>query len=162
MDALDILHGRPGRENECWEWEGRYVKNIPKVFYERKYQQVARVSYRMHVGNLRKGYHVWRTCSNSRCFNPNHLMAGTARQHGKWEKEQGDKIYQGNSHKERQTVDLEAYFRNLQSRQGLDGTDVVRYYGDMMRFDRFVTVWKMNREAFNYEIVGDSDVEEEE
>lgn len=160
MNASDIKAGMPECPHDCWEWEGTYQGNLPKVRYEGRMQQVAVVSYRMHVGPVKNGYHVWRTCGNSRCFNPKHLMSGTQKQHGKWVEKENDKIYQSNANVQAEDVNIDAYFHNLQRRQGLDGTDVVRYFGDLMRFDRFVAVWKMNREVFRYEIESEENDDE--
>lgn len=142
MNIQTIIDGIPEYPDACWNWDRG--DNQPRIHYEGRMQYVNRLAYRFHVGPVKPSDHVWRTCENSRCFNPAHLKKGSEKEHGKYVLSLAEKTL---SHIGiNAEVDLHAYFANLQSMQGLTGTDVVRYYGDMMRFERFAAVWKMNRD----------------
>lgn len=61
-------------EEECWEWTGSFKKiKHPAIGYKSIKVYVADIICNL-IGKPKKEYHkIERTCSNFKCFNPNHI-----------------------------------------------------------------------------------------
>jgi hypothetical protein len=68
------------QKNECWTWlggvtkkgSGAYVDNMPVFNLQTDKVFARRIAYFIYFGNLPQA-HIYTTCGNSLCLNPNHL-----------------------------------------------------------------------------------------
>ena len=73
-----------GDEDDCWEWTGATSGQRPigncwmRTSSGRGNFLAHRVSYALHFGRIDRGTHIERTCRNSRCVYPLHLMTTEA------------------------------------------------------------------------------------
>mgnify|MGYP002133214347 CR=1 FL=1 len=67
--------------SECWEWNGSLAKrgNYGQISHKLKTLKSHRLSYEINIGPIPEGKMVCHKCGNSKCCNPNHLYAGTAK-----------------------------------------------------------------------------------
>lgn len=72
-------------ENECWEWKASLMVrgNYGQIRHNLKTLKAHRVSYEINIGKIPNGKIVCHKCGNSKCCNPLHLYAGTAKEN--WE-----------------------------------------------------------------------------
>lgn len=69
-----------GRKNECWEWQAGLDPARHEYgwfWYSGKPHYAHRISFRIYVGPIPRGYEVDHTCRNTKCVNPAHLEAVT-------------------------------------------------------------------------------------
>lgn len=69
-------------ENGCWEYEGCYA-DYPKLRFDGVTHSCHRISFEIYKGEIPMGRLICHTCNNKRCFNPDHLYAGTREDNGK-------------------------------------------------------------------------------
>lgn len=71
-------HVTPGKEDECWMWNGASRNHQSHGTLSRNGVSVAayRVAFEIHYRPLEKGEWVMHTCDQSLCVNPNHLYTG--------------------------------------------------------------------------------------
>ena len=79
--------------NDCWEYTGHLNENgYGNVRHNGKMSLVHRISYEHFIGPISKNMLVRHNpliCNNKKCFNPDHLIIGTAKDNGQ------DKIVSG-------------------------------------------------------------------
>jgi hypothetical protein len=79
----------PVADDACWEWTASRDKKGYGCFSVGDFWAKAhRVSYELYVGPITFGMYVLHRCDNPACVNPDHLLAGTAKQntHDMWAK----------------------------------------------------------------------------
>ena len=69
---------------ECWEWTAQlddkgYGRRTFTIDGKKAKRPVHQTAYRLWKGEISKGLHVCHTCDNPKCFNPDHLWLGTAK-----------------------------------------------------------------------------------
>lgn len=69
-------------ENECWEWKASLMirGNYGQFRHNNKTLKSHRISYELSFGQIPNGKMICHKCGNSKCCNPNHLYAGTAKE----------------------------------------------------------------------------------
>lgn len=78
----DLLEKKVDR-NGCWEWPGQldyhgYGRRSFGQYEKNKKELVHRISFQIFRGEIGKK-HVLHTCDNTKCYNPDHLYLGTAK-----------------------------------------------------------------------------------
>ena len=76
---------------ECWEWQRSMsgpTAHTPQISVNGKPEKAARLAYALSKGlqsiaDLPATQTVWRSCSNWRCINPEHLRIGSRKQQQK-------------------------------------------------------------------------------
>jgi hypothetical protein len=62
----------------CWRWVGvTNREGIGLIRYQGRLQQVHRVAYLIHVGEIPDGWIIWRSCYDPACWYPEHMEAIT-------------------------------------------------------------------------------------
>ena len=68
-------------ENDCWLWTGVLsTQGYGKTRHDKKDCVVSRLSFELFKGPIEKGLFVLHKCDKPRCFNPDHLWAGTQKE----------------------------------------------------------------------------------
>jgi len=67
-----------GAIHVCWLWQGDTKKGYGCIVIANHRCAVHRVAYELWAEPIPKGLQVQHLCSNQRCCNPAHLVAGTA------------------------------------------------------------------------------------
>jgi hypothetical protein len=74
-----IRNASPEPNTGCWLWtHGTTNQGYGRLFLDGKIQLAHRVSYQMFNGDIPEGMMVRHVCHNPVCFNPDHLLVGTA------------------------------------------------------------------------------------
>ena len=81
-ERFDIKYSE--NSNGCWEWLGNMKNHRTATFMVRgeKYP-ASKFSYERFVGPVPKGMFIQKTCNNSRCVNPKHLILSQSATGGK-------------------------------------------------------------------------------
>lgn len=67
--------------SKCWEWQKAKAGNgYGVISFFKRMQYVHRTAYRIFKGEIPNGMMVCHKCDNPKCFNPDHLFLGTARE----------------------------------------------------------------------------------
>lgn len=88
-------------ETGCWHWtgamsvrDGKYrtphVQLGAGVIGPQKVSTTAtKAAWLLSGRKLQNGHGVWRTCGHDDCCNPQHMLAGTRKDRGKWQRQSG-------------------------------------------------------------------------
>lgn len=80
LTLQERLYARRNIVGECWNWTGSCIKSgYGQIWVNGKMPLVTRVSWEMHRGPIPDGLFVCHKCDNPKCFNPDHLFLGTAK-----------------------------------------------------------------------------------
>jgi len=71
------------KPNGCTEWTGTWSGTTPVIHINNKTLSVSRFIYKQKIDkNLKNTDSVTKTCNNTRCVNPDHLVASSSRNSG--------------------------------------------------------------------------------
>lgn len=94
--------------DECWNWprvnRGGYAQWDSSINGKKFVVRVARHAYALANGELKEGDLVRHTCDNPRCFNPDHLVAGTQADNMQDMIKRGRGQFAGTTHEERRAM----------------------------------------------------------
>jgi hypothetical protein len=63
-------------DDQCWEWEGYFSKNLPALYVNGKQGQATHYSWKYFRGEkVPAGFMLKQTCKNKSCVNYHHLEA---------------------------------------------------------------------------------------
>lgn len=68
-------------ETGCWIWQGPVSGNHAVFKWQGKSRIIGRVIHEIWIGPLLRGQVVTRTCNDTLCVNPAHLVAGRVKEH---------------------------------------------------------------------------------
>ena len=72
-------------ETWCWEFQGFIsVAGYGEMSYKGKMQKAHRVSYQIHIGEIKEGMVIHHKCRNPKCCNPEHLEQVTVKQNAEY------------------------------------------------------------------------------
>jgi len=75
-----LMAKRHVSESGCWEFTGyRGDKGYGRICHKGHVPNAHRAAYEIYVGPIPDGMFVMHKCDNPPCFNPSHLMVGTAK-----------------------------------------------------------------------------------
>jgi hypothetical protein len=67
-------------KNGCWLWQGYIARNgYGRIKVDKKAQNVHRISWEFHFGDIKDDMSILHRCPNKHCMNPDHLYLGTQR-----------------------------------------------------------------------------------
>lgn len=79
IELINKLWERTKLDNGCWLWLGPEIKGYGKVYYNRTYWIVSRLSLCIYlkVKYLNYNWDACHICNNRNCWNPLHLYIGS-------------------------------------------------------------------------------------
>lgn len=80
IHTLESLRANCIEEGDCWIWQGSNKKRIPWVYHEGR-MVAARVLVRQLQGKPFAGLFMSCSCDESRCINPDHILARSQAEH---------------------------------------------------------------------------------
>lgn len=113
----------------CWEWQGGLTGGGYAVTsYKGRQVGLHRQSYIIHHGPLNDGAQARHTCDNRRCWNPDHLVAGTALDNAQDAIER-DRLSRGTRRYNAKITDEIALLIKAQAAAGVSHSAIAKEYG---------------------------------